>query len=85
MKEKHIELIKKFKKLDIEDKRSEVYKNTLELLQLLYYENKKIDNMNGILPVMSEYENEDQFLDVLFTTIISIKEENAKLIENINN
>ena len=84
MEEKYLRLVYEFKKLDIEDKKSEISKNMLELLQLLYYTNKKIDNMESPLPVSSSYDDEDEFLDSIFTYIISIKEENAKLIDNIN-
>ena len=68
-----------------EDKKNEIYKNILELLNLLYYTNKKIDNLDTVLPVLQNYEDDEGYFDMLFTYIISIKEENAKLIENINN
>ena len=84
MEERYIELINSFKKLDINDKRSEIHKNMLELLNLLYNVNKNINDMNDVLPIFSNYEDEKQFLDSLFSCIISIKEENAKLIDNIN-
>ena len=59
-------------------------KQSLELLKLLYYINKKINKYNEVLPILSEYNNEDEYFDNLFTIIISLKEENAKLLDNLN-
>ena len=55
--------------------------NSLELLKLLYYLNKQIDINTTPLPILSNYKTEDEYFDSLFTIIISLKEENAKLIE----
>ena len=85
MNEKYINLIKNFKQLDIDDKKQEIMNNTFELLKLLYLTNKKIDNYNELLPVLKDYQDEDEYYNQLFTYIISLKEENAKLIEQINN
>ena len=42
MKEKkYYDLVSSFSELDLEDKKEEVLKHTLELLQLLYLKNKK--------------------------------------------
>jgi hypothetical protein len=60
-------------------------KNLYELLKLLYFANKTINNYNDILPVLNKYENDDEYFDLLFTYIISLKEENSKLIGKINN
>ena len=84
MENKYIELVKAFKEMDIEDKKEDVMKQSLELLKLLYYINKKIDKYNELLPILSEYNNEDEYFDKLFTIIISLKEENAKLLDNLN-
>ena len=81
---KYIELVKAFKEMDIEDKKEDVMKQSLELLKLLYYINKKINKYNEVLPILSEYNNEDEYFDNLFTIIISLKEENAKLLDNLN-
>ena len=85
MEEQHYKLINAFKNLDVEDKKQEIFKNIHELLNLLYYTNKKIDEFNKILPVLNSEESEDEYFDKLFTYVISLKEENAKLIEKINN
>ena len=85
MKEEYLNLIRKFRNLDIDDKKQEIINNTFELLKLLYLTNKKIDNYNELLPILKDYQNEDEYYDQLFTYIISLKEENAKLIEQINN
>ena len=84
MENKYIELIKSFKEMDIEDKKEDIMNQSLELLKLLYYINKKINKYNEVLPILSEYNNEDEYFDNLFTIIISIKEENAKLLDNLN-
>ena len=84
MENKYIELVKAFKEMDIEDKKEDVMKQSLELLKLLYYINKKINKYNEVLPILSEYNNEDEYFDNLFTIIISLKEENAKLLDNLN-
>ena len=85
MTENYLKMLKSFKELDIEQKKEEVMKNTLELLKMLYYVNKKISNYNDTLPVLSNYKNEDEYYDQLFSYIISLKEENAVLIQTINN
>ncbi len=83
MEERYIKLIETFQKLDIEDKKEEILKNIYDLLKLLYFTNKSIDKDNDILPVFTKYENEDEYYDQLFTYVISLKEENAKLIEKV--
>ena len=83
MEERYIKLIEAFHKLDIEDKKEEILKNTYDLLKVLYFTNKSIDSDNDILPVFTKFENEDEYYDQLFTYIISLKEENAKLIEKV--
>ncbi len=84
MENKYINLIKEFKKLDVEDKKEEILLEISKLLQLLYYENKKIDDLNTCLDVLNKYSDDSSYFDVLYTYIISLKEENAKLIEKID-
>lgn len=85
MEESYLKYIESFNELDIEDKKEEIKNNLYELLRLLYFTNKKIDNMNEVLPIYNNYSNEDEYFNLLFTYIISLKEENAKLIEKIEN
>lgn len=85
MEESYLKYIKSFNELDIEDKKEEIKNNLYDLLKLLYFTNKKIDNMNEILPIYSNYSNEDEYFNLLFTYIISLKEENAKLLEKLEN
>lgn len=85
MEESYLKYIESFNELDIEDKKEEIKNNLYDLLRLLYFTNKKIDNMNEVLPVYNNYSNEDEYFNLLFTYIISLKEENAKLIEKIEN
>lgn len=81
MRQEHINLINSFKELDNDDKKNEILKNVLELLKLLYITNKSNDNYN--LPISNNYEDDSEYYDMLFAYIIAIKEENAKLIDNI--
>ena len=85
MEESYLKYIESFNELDIEDKKEEIKNNLYDLLRLLYFTNKKIDNMNEVLPIYNNYSNDDEYLNLLFTYIISLKEENAKLIEKIDN
>ena len=79
--ENYIDYINKFKRLDIDDKRKEIVNNFNELFNVLYTHNNKFDISKDLLPIFRRYNNEDEFLDLLFTYIISFKEENAKLIK----
>lgn len=81
MQDKYLNYIKSFNQLDIEDKKEEIKSNLFELLKLLYFTNKKIDNMNEVLPIYNNYSNDDEYFNFLFSCIISLKEETAKLIE----
>ena len=83
MEESYLKYIESFNELDIEDKKEEIKNNLYDLLRLLYFTNKKIDNMNEVLPIYNNYSNDDEYFNLLFTYIISLKEENAKLIEKI--
>ena len=85
MEESYLKYINNFNELDIEDKKEEIKNNLYDLLRLLYFTNKKIDNMNEVLPIYNNYSNDDEYFNLLFTYIISLKEENAKLIEKIEN
>ena len=85
MEKNYLELIETFKKLDINYKKEEIIKSISELLKLLYLVNKKIDESNTMLPILEDCENEDEYFNLLFSCIISLKEENAKLINSIKN
>lgn len=82
--ENYTNYIEAFRKLDIDDKKEEIIKNFNELFNLLYTYNNNFDLDKSLLPVFKSYETDDEFLDLLFTYIISFKEENAKLIKYIN-
>ncbi len=81
--EKYINYINVFKKLDVDDKKEEIIKNFNELFNLLYTYNNNFDLDKNLLPIFKSYESDDEFLNLLFTYIISFKEENAKLIKYI--
>ena len=80
---KYINLIRNFKELDIEDKKKEILNVVYEELRLLYLENKKIDNYNEPLPLLTGYSDEDSYFNLLFTCVMSLREENDKLIEKL--
>ena len=84
MEKENNNLINAFKKLDIEDKKQEILKKTYELLKLLYFENKKIDSFNTPLEILNTYDDDDSYYDLLFSYIMSLREENAKIIEKLN-
>ena len=83
MEENYINLIAAFKGLEIEDKKEEILKKIYELIQLLYLENKKIDNFNTPLGILKEYSEDDSYYNLLFSYVMTLREENAKLIEKI--
>ena len=83
MEENYINLIAAFKGLEIEDKKEEILKKIYELIQLLYLENKKIDNFNTPLGILKEYSDDDSYYNLLFSYVMTLREENAKLIEKI--
>ena len=67
MEENYINLIRAFKKLDIEDKKEEIIKKLYELINLLYLENKKIDSFNVPLGILNDYNAERYYMDFLET------------------
>ena len=85
MEKRYLDLVKDFKELDIEDKKEEIANNLLELLKLLYVINKEIDLDNTLLPIYNNSMNDDEYFTKIFTYIISLKEENAKLLEKMHN
>ncbi len=82
MEEKYLRYIEAYKLLDIDSKKHELLIQMLELLKLLYMTNNKLNNEDKILPILDDYNSEEEYYDELFSLLISIKEENAKLIEN---
>ena len=81
MMESYYELVDSFKDLDVYVKKEEIINELLSLLKLLSAVNKNKDIMNEILPVIQSHDDEDEYFDELFTIIISLKEECAKLID----
>ena len=77
-------LVNRFKDLSDEQKMEEILSNINELLRLLFITNKTSNELNEALPVINNYSNESEYLDALFTNIISLKEEIAKLINYSN-
>lgn len=83
MEDKYLNLVRAFRELDVYDKRVEIVKELHELLNLLYYTNWKLDTYNKGLPTLNNYDSDEEFLNVIFTYIVSLKEENAKIIDKI--
>ena len=81
MNQQYIELVNNFKELTGEDKKQEILNNINELLRLLYITNKTYNEFNEVLPILTNYSNDNDYYDALFTNIISLKEETAKLIQ----
>lgn len=81
MDQQYINYIAAFKRLSKENKKAEIINHINELKDLIDMINKKLNTTNQILPIISNSNNEDEFLTELFTYIISLKEENGKLVE----
>ena len=74
-------LINSFGELIDSDKRKIIIEDFNELLVLLYRINKTYNINNEVLPIINDYNNESEYLNVLYTRVISLKEEVAKLIQ----
>lgn len=83
MNEKYVKMLDSFKHMTLDDKKNEVLKNVLELLKLLYLKNDSEGNLNFEMPDLINYEDDSEYFDLLFSIVISLKEENAKLINNM--
>lgn len=67
-----------FNELTTDDKKEELIKHFKELFEYL----KKINNID--YPLYDEYENDDEFLSVTFSYLITIKELSAVAFNKIN-
>lgn len=79
-------MLESFSDLEEEDKLEKIIKHVSELREFLEITNKKYDESNEMLDVLEEADT-DEFsdkLDVIFSYVISIKEEVAKLFETAN-
>ena len=79
----YLDLFRNFKELDIEDKRHEILKVISDEIRLLYLENNKISSYNEQLGLLEEYNDEDEYLNLLFIYTMLLREENDKLIEKV--
>ena len=79
----YLDLFRNFKELDIEDKRREILKVISDEIRLLYLENNKISSYNEQLGLLEEYNDEDEYLNLLFIYTMLLREENDKLIEKV--
>ena len=83
MSTEYLDLFRNFKELDIEDKRIELLKVISDEIRLLYLENNKISSYNEQLGLLEEYNDEDEYLNLLFIYTMLLREENDKLIEKV--
>ena len=83
MKEEYLKYILAFKKLSTEDKKEEITNQLIDLIKFIDIANKKIDNENEILPVLTQVENDDEYLVQIFTLILALKEENGKFVNSL--
>ncbi len=79
----YFDLFRNFKELDIEDKRCEILKVISDEIRLLYLENNKISSYNEPLGLLEEYNDEDEYLNLLFIYTMLLREENDQLIEKV--
>ena len=79
----YLDLFRNFKELDIEDKRRELLKVISDEIRLLYLENNKTSSNNELLGLLEEYNDEDEYLNLLFIYTMLLREENDKLIEKV--
>ena len=79
----YLNLFRNFKELDIEDKRRELLKVISDEIRLLYLENNKTSSNNELLGLLEEYNDEDEYLNLLFIYTMLLREENDKLIEKV--
>lgn len=70
--------ISTFNELTTDDKKEELIKHFKELFEYL----KKINNID--YPLYDEYEDDDEFLSVAFSYLITIKELSAVAFNKIN-
>lgn len=70
--------ISAFNELTTDDKKEELIKHFKELFEYL----KKINNID--YPLYDEYEDDDEFLSVAFSYLITIKELSAVAFNKIN-
>ena len=78
--EKYIKYVNAFEQLYEEDKKKEIVNQLKDLLEILYNINYDVNDKNELLPIIDSFEDE-RFLSQVFTCILSIKEENAKILD----
>lgn len=80
MREEYLKYVLAFKNMNTESKKSELVSQLAELIKFINDTNKQIDIPDAYLPVLTNAVEEDDYLTQLFTLIISLKEENGKLV-----
>lgn len=83
MREEYLKYVLAFKNMNTESKKAELVSQLAELIEFINDTNKQIDETDSYLPVLTKVNDEDDYLTQLFTLIISLKEENGKLVNRL--
>ena len=81
--EKYNNYVNSFKSLDYDEKKEFIISELNELIKAFYKINIDFNKTDKILPVEDEYETDDEFLNIIFTLIISLKEVSADTLSII--
>ena len=74
MEEKYNNYLDAFSKLDIADKRQEIINELLNIIKVFYKVNTDFNLNVKLLPVKSDYESEEEYLNSLISYVISLRE-----------
>lgn len=75
--EKYNNYINSFKSLDSTEKKEFIISELNELIKTFYKINIDFNKNDKLLPTEDDYETDDEFLDKIFTQILSLKEVSA--------
>lgn len=81
--EKYNNYMNSFKNLEFDEKKEFIISELNELINAFYKINLDFDKNDKILPMKEEYETDNEFLDKIFTSIISLKEISADTLSVI--
>lgn len=83
MRDEYLKYVLAFKNMNTESKKTELVSQLAELIEFISNTNKQIDINDSYLPVLTKVSDDDDYLTQLFTLIISLKEENGKLVQHL--
>lgn len=81
--EKYNNYVNSFKSLDYDEKKEFIISELNELIKAFYKINIDYNKTDKILPVEEDYETDDEFLNKIFTQILSLKEISADTLSII--